>query len=180
MQWRLLLFTWTHLRLLSEYFFHFPGSNSIYLLWRKGGSNAPTLSYSFHFLRRDYFFLKSARGLWKYDACPHIPSPSDKLGSDLLTSRVNGIFCFRDGKDLRCLLVCSARKISAWIPKQFLQYKAKESWAKKTLKSCNWYVKKEKASFPAPVNNYESLHAVCRRATWTAANYSFPPSTQLY
>lgn len=130
MNWRLFLFTWTHLCLLSEYFFHLSDSNSIYLLWRKGGPNAPTPSYSFHFLRRDYLFLKSAHDLRKYDACPHILSPSDKLGRDLVKSRVNAIFSFRDGKDLRCLLGCSARKIAAWIPKQILQYKAKESWVK--------------------------------------------------
>lgn len=124
-KWRLLLFTWTNLRLLSEYFFHFSDSNSIYVMWRKGGSNAPTPSYSFHFLRRDYLFLKSAHDLWKYDACPHVLSPSDKLWRDLVTSRVNAIFDFRDGKDLRRLLGCSVRKIAAWIQKQILRYKAK-------------------------------------------------------
>ena len=130
MKRRLFLFTWIHLRLLFEYFSHISGSNSIYLLWRKGGSNAPTPSYSFHFLRRDYLFLKSAHDLWKYDACPHVLSPSDELERDLVTSRVNAVFGFRDGKDLRCLLGCSTWKIATWIPKQILQCKAKESWVK--------------------------------------------------
>jgi hypothetical protein len=128
--------------LQSEYLFHLSGSNSIYVMWRKGGSNASTFPphpYSFHFLQRVYLFLKSAHGEWKYGACPHFLTPNDKYGWELVTATVNEILVFRDGKDLGRLLGCSDRMTVEWIllgcsdrmrvewiPKRIVRYRTKE------------------------------------------------------